>query len=57
MVFWRSQKKYATEIAEMSLADLLNEPLEMRKVKEEVILAFEKVLGFNMVPEGSLQGD
>jgi hypothetical protein len=56
-VFWRSQKKYATEIAEMSLADLLNEPLEMRKVKEEVIPAIEKVLGFNMVPVGSPKGD
>lgn len=45
------------EIAEVSLADLLNEPLEMRKVKEEVILTFEEVLGFNMVPVDSPQGD
>jgi hypothetical protein len=29
----------------------------MSKVKEEVILAFEEVFGFNMVPVGSPQGD
>ncbi len=38
------RKKFAPEIAGMSLAELLNEPLEMREVKEEVILAFEEVL-------------
>ena len=54
---WRLPEKYATEIAEMSLADLLSEPLEMRKVKEEVILTFEGIFGFNMVPVGGPQGD
>jgi hypothetical protein len=41
----------------MSLADLLNELLETRKVKEEVILACEEVFGFNMVPVGGPLGD
>ena len=54
---WRLPEKYATEIAEMSLADLLNGSLEMPKVKEEVILAWEEVFGFDMVPVGSPQGD
>jgi lipoate-protein ligase B len=37
----------------VSLADLLNEPPAMNKVKEEIILAFEQVFGFNVVPAGS----
>jgi lipoate-protein ligase B len=49
---WRLQKKYASEIAAVSLTDLLNEPLETRKVKEEVILAFEEVFGFNYGTSG-----
>jgi lipoate-protein ligase B len=37
----------------VSLADLLNEPPAMSKVKQEIIHAFEQVFGFNIVPEGS----
>jgi lipoyl(octanoyl) transferase len=37
----------------VSLADLLNEPPAMSKVKQEIIHAFEQVFGFNVVPEGS----
>ena len=34
----------------VSLADLLNEPPAMNKVKEEIILAFEQVFGLSIVP-------
>ena len=37
----------------VSLADLLNEPPAMNKVKEEIILAFEQVFGLSVVPAGS----
>jgi hypothetical protein len=54
---WKLQEKYASEIAEMSLADLLNEPLEMSKVKKEIIFAFEEVFGFHIVPVGNPYGN
>ncbi len=41
----------------VSLADLLNEPPGMSKVKEEIVLAFENVFGFAMVLEGNPQGN
>jgi lipoyl(octanoyl) transferase len=37
----------------VSLADLLNEPPDMIKVKKEIVLAFEEVFGFDMVPVGN----
>jgi lipoyl(octanoyl) transferase len=39
----------------VSLADLLNEPPDMSTVKKEILLAFEEVFGFNMVPVGNPQ--
>jgi len=41
----------------VSLADLLNEPPDMSTVKKEILLAFEEVFGFNMVPVGNPQGN
>ena len=39
----------------VSLADLLNEPPEIGQVKKEIILAFEDVFGFHLVPAGNAQ--
>ena len=41
----------------VSLADLLNESPDMSTVKKEILLAFEEVFGFNMVPVGNPQGN
>ena len=41
----------------VSLADLLNEPPDMGRVKKEITLAFEEVFDLNMLPVGSSQGD
>ena len=41
----------------VSLADLLNEPPEMSKVKYEVTFAFEEVFGFQIVPVGNAYGN
>ncbi len=41
----------------VSLADLLSEPPEMSKVKNEIILAFEEVFGFHIVPVGNAYGN
>jgi hypothetical protein len=54
---WRLEEKYATEIEEMRLADLLKGPLEMSKIKKQIIFAFEQIFGFHIVPLGNLQSD
>jgi len=41
------------EVPVVSLAELLNEPPAMNKVKQEIILAFEQVFGLSVVPAGS----
>jgi lipoyl(octanoyl) transferase len=41
----------------VSLADLLSEPPEMSKVKNEIIFAFEEVFGFYIVPVGNAYGN
>ena len=41
----------------VSLDDLLNELPDMSTVKKEILLAFEEVFGFNMVPVGNPQGN
>ncbi|MFZ1041973.1 MAG: lipoyl(octanoyl) transferase LipB [Anaerolineales bacterium] len=41
----------------VSLDDLLNESPDMSTVKKEILLAFEEVFGFNMVPVGNPQGN
>ncbi|HEY9151830.1 MAG TPA: lipoyl(octanoyl) transferase [Anaerolineales bacterium] len=41
----------------VSLADLMNEPPDMNRVKKEITLAFEEVFDFQMVPVGNPQGN